>query len=80
MHARCKVCGHDLTLMFTIPYCEDHSPIKDGVFGILKHSKVKYQIISGSSSQKMTKIQYIRNKIELEVPTRELWENSIWSK
>lgn len=64
--------------MFTIPYCEDDSPIKDGIFGILKHSKVKYQIITGSSALKKAKIKYVRNGIELEVPTRELWDNSIW--
>ena len=78
MHAKCKICGCDLTLMYAIPYCEDDSPIKDGVIGILKHSKVKYQIISGTSKKQMIKIKYIRNNIELEVPTRELWDNSIW--
>ena len=78
MLARCKVCGTDLTMNFVIGFCDDHCPIKNGVIGTLKHSKVKYEIISGAASQKMTKIKYVRNGIELEVPTRELWENSIW--
>lgn len=78
MHAKCKICGKDLTLNYAIGFCDDHSPIQVGVIGILKHSKVKYQIISGSASQKITKIKYLRNGVELEIPTRELWEHSIW--